>query len=220
MLEARQLTARYGAVIATREIDLTVAPGQIVALIGSNGSGKTTTLRTIMGQHHDATGEVLIDGTPVGPGNAVRASRAGIAIVPQGRRLFPSLTVDEHLDLIASRAQPDAMPLAELREYLPGLFRRLHVRARALSGGEQQMLAIGRAVLLGPRFILFDEPTEGLAPAIIENVVALIEQLSSRSIGVLVSDQHDSRITEPATVKHRIERGTIQTADHVTQGPR
>tara|TARA_Y100001936_G_scaffold252842_1_gene314430 strand:+ start:2323 stop:2964 length:642 start_codon:yes stop_codon:yes gene_type:complete len=213
VLEVRQLTARYGAVIATREVDLTVAPGQVVALIGSNGSGKTTTLRTIMGQHQDATGEVLIDGAPIGPGNAVRASRAGIAIVPQGRRLFPSLTVNEHLDLIASRSRPGAIPLVELQTYFPGLFRRLHVRARALSGGEQQMLAVSRAVLLGPRFILFDEPVEGLAPAIVENVASLIEQLRSRNTGVLVSDQHESRITEPASVKHRIERGTIRKSD-------
>lgn len=213
MLEVRRMSAQFGMVEAVRDISLSVAPGQIVALTGPNGSGKTTALRAIMGQHHDAVGDVLIDGQRIGPAGAVRAARAGIAIVPQGRRLFPSLTVAEHFDLAVSRARSGAMTQSELGEYFPGLLRRLPVRARALSGGEQQMLAIARAVLVGPRFVLFDEPTEGLAPAIVENVVTLIEQLPRRNIGVLVTDQHESRLTEPATVHYRIDRGAIHTQE-------
>ncbi len=209
MLEVRDLTARYGAVQAARGIDVTLERGEVAVLVGANGAGKTTLLRSIMGQHADCDGTVSIDGRVVGPRGAVAAARAGIAIVPQGRRLFTSLTVAEHLDLSASRACASAMTPAEVEEFFPSLGRRGSVRAVSLSGGEQQMLAIARAILLGPSFVLMDEPTEGLAPSIVENVVSLIAHLPTLGMGVLVAEQHDGVLTATAERTIRIERGSI-----------
>lgn len=209
MLEIRNLTARYGAVHAARRIDLTLERGEVAVLVGSNGAGKSTLLRSIMGQHTDCDGTISIDGRVVGPRGAVAAARAGIAIVPQGRRLFASLTVAEHLDLSASRAGASAMTAAEIEEFFPSLGRRRNVRAVSLSGGEQQMLAIARAVLLGPSFVLMDEPTEGLAPSIVENVVSLIAHLPTLDMGALVAEQHDGVLTTTADRTIRIERGSI-----------
>ncbi|MGD9700878.1 MAG: ABC transporter ATP-binding protein [Acidimicrobiia bacterium] len=217
MLEIIGLSARYGAAVAVRSIDMDVAPGELVACIGPNGAGKTTLLRAIMGQHAARDGAVTVDGRRLGAGGPTDAARAGIAIVPQGRRLFPSLTVDEHLAIAVSRARPDGMGTAELFEYFPSLARRRRVRAASLSGGEQQMLAIGRAALLGPRYILMDEPTEGLAPAIVSNVAGLVEQLPKRGIGVVVTDQHAGPLVRGADRTYHMDRGSM-TAGAVGAG--
>lgn len=209
MLEVRSLHARYGSVLAVRGIDLDVEPGEIVALIGPNGAGKSTTLRSIMGQHSDRGGRICVAGTHLGNGGAVAAARAGISIVPQGRRLFPSLTVDEHMGIATARATAGAMSVAELLRFFPGLDRRRKVRAGALSGGEQQMLAIARATLLGPRYVLMDESSEGLAPSIVENVALLVEHLPTLGIGVLVTDQGDGVLVRSAGRRYEMDRGAI-----------
>jgi branched-chain amino acid transport system ATP-binding protein len=190
VLEVRGLTARFGPVTVVRGIDLDVPRGEIVAVIGANGAGKTTALRSIIGQHRDRSGSIAVDGGAVSlRGGAVTAARAGIAIVPQGRRLFASLTVGEHIDLAVSRSRAGAMTADEALELFPNLGRRLKVRAAQLSGGEQQMLAIARAVLLGPSYVLMDEPTEGLAPVMVDSVVGLVERLPARGIGLVITDQ-------------------------------
>ena len=209
MLEVRALRARYGSVQAVRGIDLDVGPSEIVALIGPNGAGKSTALRSIMGLHRDRDGQICVEGTDVGNGSAVTAARAGISIVPQGRRLFPSLSVEEHIAMATSRAKPGAMSPTELLQFFPGLDRRRKVRAAALSGGEQQMLAIARATLLGPTYLLMDESTEGLAPSIVENVVRLVEHLPTLGIGVLVTDQDDGALVVSASRRYEMDRGVI-----------
>lgn len=210
MLEVKALSARYGAVIAVRSIDLSVATGNIVALVGPNGAGKSTALRSIMGQHLEQEGSVVVDDTDVSQRGAVIASRSGLAIVPQGRRLFATLTVEEHYMLSGSRASDDAMRPEEIEEFFPGLARRRSVRSASLSGGEQQMLAIARAVLTGPRYILMDEPTEGLAPSIVENVAAMVQHLPRRGIGVLITDEHNGPLTHTADELIHIDRGSIE----------
>jgi branched-chain amino acid transport system ATP-binding protein len=215
VLEIRGLVARYGPVTAVRGIDLDVGRGEIVAVVGANGAGKSTALRSIIGQHRDRSGQISIDGQRVSlRGGAVTAARAGIAIVPQGRRLFASLTVSEHLDLAASRRQARKMTIDDALELFPNLARRLGVRAGLLSGGEQQMLAIARAALLGPSFILMDEPTEGLAPTIVDSVVALVEQLPERGMGVVVTDQQPGgALVALAGARYEMVRGELRPAE-------
>ena len=209
VLEVNGVTARFGPVIAVRDATLAVAPGETLGIVGPNGAGKTTLLRALMGQHADRDGEIVVDGTRLDTVAPAVSARAGLAIVPQGRRLFPSLTVREHIDLSVARSGSRArFTERDLFDFFPGLARRLDVHASLLSGGEQQMLAIGRATLLDPRYVLMDEPTEGLAPSIVANVTALIEHLPSLGMGVIVAEQSDSHlITTARTVA--MERGAI-----------
>lgn len=210
MLEVNGVTARFGPVVAVRDATLTAAPGATVGIVGPNGAGKTTLLRALMGQHPDRDGEILVDGTRLDSATPSVSARAGIAIVPQGRRLFPSLTVREHVDLSVSRGGQSARFTAtDLFDFFPGLARRLDVHASLLSGGEQQMLAIGRATLLDPRYVLMDEPTEGLAPSIVANVAALIEHLPSLGMGLVIAEQSDSHLTATARII-AMERGVIR----------
>lgn len=217
MLEVRGLVARFGPVVAVRGIDLDVRPGEIVALVGPNGAGKTTALRAIMGQHRNRIGTIGINGAqvPLG-GGAVAAARAGLAIVPQGRKLFTSLTVDEHLDLSASRirGRKGRMGIEEAFELFPNLASRRRIRAGLLSGGEQQMLAIARAVLASPAYVLMDEPTEGLSPPMVAGVAALIEKLPVFGMGVLVTDQQAAgALVRLANRRHEMSRGEIVAHD-------
>ncbi len=214
MLEISGLIARFGPVIAVRDAALAIAPGETVAIVGPNGAGKTTLLRAIMGQHVDRDGEIVADGVRLDRAAPTMAARAGIAIVPQGRRLFPSLTVREHIGLSASRSRAKArFTEHDLFEFFPGLARRLDVHASLLSGGEQQMLAIGRATLLNPSYVLMDEPTEGLAPSIVDNVTALIERLPALGMGVVVTEQTKSPLISSVR-RLSMDRGTVgQPAD-------
>lgn len=224
MLEVRGLLARFGPVVAVRGIDLDVRPGEIVALVGANGAGKTTALRAIMGQHRDRTGTVSVNGAQVPlRGGAVAAARAGLAIVPQGRKLFASLTVYEHLDLSASRirGRERRMGIEDAFALFPNLESRRRVRAGLLSGGEQQMLAIARAALASPAYVLMDEPTEGLSPPMVAGVAALVEKLPAFGMGVLVTDQQAAgAFVRLATRRLEMNRGEIvqleQPADVVT----
>ena len=217
MLEVRGLEARFGPVVAVRGIDLDVRPGEIVALVGANGAGKTTALRGIMGQHRDRIGTISINGAQVPlRGGAVAAARAGLAIVPQGRKLFASLTVEEHLDLSASRfrGRESRMRIDDALELFPNLASRRRVRAGLLSGGEQQMLAIARAALAGPEYVLMDEPTEGLSPPMVAGVAALVEKLPAFGMGVLVTDQQAAgALVRLATRRHEMSRGEIVPLD-------
>jgi len=214
VLEISGLIARFGPVIAVRDAALAIAPGETVAIVGPNGAGKTTLLRAIMGQHVDRDGEIVADGVRLDRAAPTMAARAGIAIVPQGRRLFPSLTVREHIGLSASRNRAKArFTEHDLFEFFPGLARRLDVHASLLSGGEQQMLAIGRATLLNPSYVLMDEPTEGLAPSIVDNVTALIERLPALGMGVVVTEQTKSPLISSVR-RLSMDRGTVgQPAD-------
>lgn len=226
MLEVSAMKASYGAVEAVRGATLSLATGEVLAVIGPNGAGKSTLAHAITGVHKRRTGRVVLDGRDLTGASAVTISRAGMTLVPQGRRLFGSCTVAEHVMLTSIHRRPGALPLDDILELFPRLRERWNVRAKALSGGEQQILSIARAALLGPSVIVLDEPTEGLAPSIVDLVGQLIGRLRDQGVATLLMEQHGGF---PFTVADRvltIDRGVLQTADgtgpadgpHATRG--
>ena len=187
MLEVRGLCVSYGPISVLSGNDLTVGDGEIVALIGPNGAGKTTTLNAIAGLV-PRTGDVLFDGEPL-PTAAEEVVTRGVALVPQGRRIFPSLTVQENL-VVAARPASKGWDLAAVLTSFPGLAGRQNQTAGSLSGGEQQMLAIGRALMTNPRVLLLDEPSEGLAPAIVHEVGRVLGKLRASGLSILLVEQN------------------------------
>lgn len=196
MLEVRGLKVRYGAIQAVKGIDLDLARGDILALLGSNGAGKTTTIAALMGLARQSEGRVLFEGAAI-LGQAPEAiARRGIALVPEGRRVFSNLTVEENL-LLGGAAHGDASAVAERREAqyvrFPILGERRSQKAGLLSGGEQQMLAIGRALMSAPKLVLLDEPSLGLAPKVVNQVFDLIGALKAEGMTVLLVEQNVAR---------------------------
>jgi len=193
LLEVDGLSAFYGKAQALDDVSFSMEHGS-VAIVGRNGMGKTTLCNAIMGiTPPTATGSIRFEGRELVGGQSYRIARAGIGYVPQGRRLFPSLSVDEHLR-IASRGAGDADGDAWTRERVYELFPRLAERKRnggaQLSGGEQQMLAIGRALVTNPRLLVMDEPSEGLAPAIIDAMIETFQQLEQDGLAILLIEQN------------------------------
>jgi branched-chain amino acid transport system ATP-binding protein len=186
-LAVENLSVRYGAVEAVRGLSLEVRPGQIVGLIGPNGAGKSSTLHAIMGSAPITGGDVRLDGRSIAGRRPEDVARQGIALVPEGRRIFGELTVEENLRLgLAARSKRNGAGLAGAYELFPMLqeFRSRH--AGALSGGQQQQLAIGRALAAEPEFLLLDEPSLGLAPKVVDVVFAvlLVEQRAQRTVAL------------------------------------
>jgi branched-chain amino acid transport system ATP-binding protein len=212
MLEIRDLFASYGSAEAVRGVSLDVAEGSVVGIIGPNGAGKSTLARAVAGVHRAVAGSVRLGGRELAGSTTVSVARAGLTLVPQGRRLFGSLTVAEHLVLARRHARAGAMTADELLELLPQLSGRLKVRAGSLSGGEQQMLAIARAVLLGPAVVIMDEPTEGLSPAVVSVVAGLLGELRSRGVGVLLLEQRGAFPDKVADVVLTMDRGALGAA--------
>lgn len=211
LLEIRGLTVRYGYVEAVRGISFSVAPGEILALIGSNGAGKTSTLSALAGLTA-STGTVKYRGQDVSGWSAERLSFAGISLTPEGRRVFPSLTVSENLLLGGAAHKAKHDPAARREEMLalfPILRERYHQRAGLLSGGEQQMLAIARSLMSAPDLLLLDEPSLGLAPQIVDQVFDLIETLNRTGLTILLVEQNASRALEIADRALVLANGTI-----------
>jgi branched-chain amino acid transport system ATP-binding protein len=190
VLELRDVHTYYGESHILRGLSLRVPRGAIVALLGRNGMGKTTTIRTACGLTPPRSGSVLIDGRDVTGVPAHKIARAGVGVVPQGRRIFPSLSVRENLTIGARRGGEDGWGLERVYETFPILAERAAVKGTLLSGGEQQMLAIARALMTNPKLLLMDEPSEGLAPIVIEEIAAAIETLSRGSISILLVEQN------------------------------
>lgn len=193
VLEINGLCIAYGSVSAVNDITLSVQAGRIATLIGSNGAGKTTIMKGITGLKTPSSGSIRFRGEILGgrPVDAVVA--AGISLVPEGRRLFPTMTVRENLEIGAYRRTDVPAIRSDLERvlhYFPDLRPRLDARAMALSGGQQQMVAIGRALMAGPRLLLLDEPSIGLAPAIVQTIGRIIRTISETGVDVLLVEQN------------------------------
>jgi branched-chain amino acid transport system ATP-binding protein len=189
MLTVDAIDCDYGDVPVLQDVSLTLAPGEIVGLLGRNGAGKTTTLRAIMGLVRPRAGGVRLDGVELTRLRPHEIPKRGIAYVPQGRRLFPFLTVEENLRMGLLVRGGGAETLESVLGLFPVLRERLRQRAGTLSGGEQQMLATARALCARPRLLLLDEPTEGLMPALVQRLLETIRELKTRGVGVLLVEQ-------------------------------
>ncbi len=208
-LAVRELWAGYGRTDVLRGVTVEVADGEIVAIIGPNGAGKSTVLRAVYGQCDIRRGEVLLDGAPLTGTPAHRLVARGIAAVPQGRTVFPSLTVRENLDLgvYHEGGRPGAARLEAVWARFPVLRERQGQRAGTLSGGEQQMLALARALLSGPRLLLLDEPSLGLAPRLQDQLFATIARINTEGVTVLMVEQNARRALALAHRAYVLELG-------------
>jgi branched-chain amino acid transport system ATP-binding protein len=189
MLRVRGLTAFYGDFQALFGVDFAIDDGERVALVGANGAGKSTLLRSIAGTLRSARDAIVFDGRPIGDVSAAEIARMGIALVPEGRRLFPSLTVEENLRAGALGDREGPWTLERVYELFPMLREKRNASATALSGGQQQMCAIGRALMANPRLLLCDEISLGLAPAVVKQVYAALEQVCAGGQAVVLVEQ-------------------------------
>ena len=197
LLAIENLTAHYGAAQALFGVDLTVDAGQTVALVGANGAGKSTLLKCVMGLMRVSGGEVRLDGSRVTGTSPARMVRSGLALTPEGREVFPDLTVEENLELGAAALKTRRREVLRRMQAVYDRFGRLAERrgqpAGTLSGGEQQMLAMGRALMAKPRLLLLDEPSLGLAPIITDEIFAIIHQLARSGVTILLVEQNAAR---------------------------
>jgi branched-chain amino acid transport system ATP-binding protein len=189
LLEVEGLRAGYDGGTVLHGIDLTVAEGQALALLGRNGAGKSTLLSAVMGLLRPTAGSVRLQGRELAGRPANQVARAGVALVPQGRRVFADLTVDQNLQVASGRRAAGPWTPRRVYEALPQLAERRRHRADQLSGGEQQMLAIARALLLNPRLLLLDEPSDGLAPTVLARVAGLLSGLRDQGLSILLVEQ-------------------------------
>lgn len=211
-LEIRDLHVSYGGIRALKGVDLTVEEGQIVTLIGPNGAGKSTTLRAISGLQKPQSGSILYGGEELVGLPAKEIVRRGIIHVPEGRRVFPDMTVAENLK-IGAFLRTDKGGIADDMDYVHSLFPRLKERswqlAGTLSGGEQQMLAVGRALMSRPKVLMMDEPSLGLAPLIVKDIFSIIRRVNADGITVLLIEQNANAALRVADYGYVLETGTI-----------
>ncbi len=216
MLEVRDLSVRYGAIEALHGLSINVEQGQIVTLIGCNGAGKSTTLRSISGLLKPSKGRILFEGRPIAGMAPHQIVRLGLAQAPEGRGIFSNLTVEENLEMGAF-ARKDAGAIAKDRERALDLFPRVRERlkqnAGTLSGGEQQMLAIARALMARPRLLLLDEPSLGLAPQVVQTIFRIIREINASGTTILLVEQNAHMALEVAHIGYVIEVGRIVMHD-------
>ena len=212
MLELNRINTFYGKIQALRDVSLKVEDGEIVTLIGANGAGKSTTLMSICGVIHPRNGEILFDGEPIQQLPAPEIVKRGISQVPEGRLIFPELTVRENLDLGAFLRR-DKKGIADDMEYVFQLFPILRERVSqtggTLSGGEQQMLALGRALMARPRLLLLDEPSLGLAPIIIQQIFKIIQKVNEDGTTVFLVEQNANQALHIANRGYVMENGVV-----------
>ncbi len=212
LLEVKDLSVRFGAVSALSGVDIQVHEGQMVAILGANGAGKTTLLRTISGLNTPATGQVYLSGQDLAAVTAEKRVRLGIAHVPEGRGMFPDLTVRENLVMgafVRSDRSSIAQDLVGVLKTFPALARREQQDSSTLSGGEQQMLAIGRALMGRPRLLLADEVSLGLAPVIVKQVFAELVKLRDRGITLVVVEQNANLVLRMADYVYVLQHGKV-----------
>ncbi|MDE0209115.1 MAG: ABC transporter ATP-binding protein [Boseongicola sp.] len=212
LLELRGVAVAYGKVSAIRDISLNVPDGRIVTIIGSNGAGKTTTLRAISGLAKLREGEIRFAGERIDHLDPDQIVARGIAHVPEGRRIFPDLTVEENLRtgaFLRRDGEAVARDLDAVYDRFPLLLERRTQLAKTMSGGEQQMLVIGRALMAGPRLLLMDEPSMGLAPKIVEEIATIIGEINAQGVPVILVEQNAELALELADYAYVLETGSL-----------
>ena len=217
MLELVGIESRYGNAVALRDISLAIAPGELVSVVGPNGAGKSTLIATIAGMHRAAVGTIRLDGHALTALPAHAFCDHGIALVPEGRRLFTSMTVRENLELGSYRSAAKnerKRTLRQVCELFPVLAGCLERSAGSLSGGQQQMVAIGRALMARPSYLLLDEPSLGLAPIIVLELFRIIGQVSAQGVAVVLVEQNVTMALDIASRAYVLEEGRI--VDHGT----
>jgi branched-chain amino acid transport system ATP-binding protein len=210
MLSVYSLASGYGPAKVLFDVSFTVKAGEVVTLIGRNGMGKTTTIRTIMGLLNPSSGRMVFEGERLNGLPPYRIAQAGIGLVPEGRQVFPTLTVEENLvATAAARFGPPRWTLAGVYELFPVLSERRRNQGNELSGGEQQMLAIGRALMTNPKLLILDEATEGLAPLIRAEIWACLARLKAEGQAILLVDKHLDPLLRLADHHVVIEKGSV-----------
>ncbi|MEM7376946.1 MAG: ABC transporter ATP-binding protein [Pseudomonadota bacterium] len=207
MLKLEGIAAAYGRVRVLHNVSVELDAGEVVCILGRNGAGKTSTMKAIMGLLPLVEGAISVDGTRMDTLSADQVVQQRVAYTPQGRRLFPELTVRENLEIGLMARKRDANTLDWVLELFPRLRERLDQLANTLSGGEQQMAAIGRALCTQPRFLLLDEPTEGLQPSMVTLIRDVVKQLASEGVGILMVEQRIDAVLTTANRVVFIENG-------------
>ena len=216
LLEVKDLHVSYGGIEALRGISFSVEEGQIVTLIGANGAGKSTTLRTISGIVKARSGSITYEGQNIFGMDTQKIVQRGIALVPEGRRVFPNLTVLENLKIGAYLRKDEAgikSDMEKVNDLFPRLKERSWQLAGTLSGGEQQMLAVGRAMMTRPKLMMMDEPSLGLAPLVVKDIFGIIRQLSAQGITILLIEQNANAALHAAHYGYVLQTGSIILQD-------
>ena len=214
LLEVRAIDAYYGDFQALFGVSLRVNAGEVVAVIGANGAGKSTLLKTIAGLLRPKAGDIVFDGKPIGATPAFAVVKRGIALVPEGRRLFPSLTVEENLLIGGQSRRPGPWTLDRVYDLFPVLAERRHLPAPALSGGQQQMCSIARALMSNPRLLLCDEISLGLAPIVVRDIYARLPAIVAEGLSLIVVEQDIAQALKAARQVYCLQEGRI-----ALQGP-
>jgi branched-chain amino acid transport system ATP-binding protein len=213
LLEVRDLTVHHGQLKALDRVSFKIEPGEVYAIIGANGAGKSTLLRTISGLHNPTSGTITFDGTDVTRLRPERRAVSGLVMVPEGRRLFPSLTLEENLKVGATYAGKGQWTIERVYELFGWMRERRNQRTEQMSGGEQQSVAIGRALVANPRVLLLDELSLGLAPVVVQRIYAMLPQILRTGITALIVEQDVSQALRVATHIHCLLEGrtTLQS---------
>lgn len=212
LLEVREINVSYGDLQSLWGISLEIKKGELVVLVGPNGAGKTTLLRSIAGLDHPSTGSILFEGEPIHTIPPHKIVERGIILVPEGRRLFKNMSVLENLEIgafnLKARREKDTT-LQWVYESFPILAERRHQVAGMMSGGQQQMLAVGRALMGIPKLLLLDEPSLGLAPLVVENIFTILQKINSRGVSIMIVEQNVHAVLELAHRAYIMEQGRI-----------
>lgn len=215
LLEIKNLHVHYGTIKAVQGIDFEVRKGEIITLIGANGAGKSTTMKSIMGLERIASGSVRFDGKEIANISSHNIVKSGLCLVPEGRQVFPRMSVQENLEMGAYTSERGVMQKEMKKAYtlFPRLEERKHQSAGTLSGGEQQMLAVARALMARPRLLMLDEPSLGLAPLIVQGIFDLLKQIRELGITILLVEQNARMALKAADRGYVLETGKMMMTD-------